>query len=132
MTNQEAAVILLEGEKAFGLIHTLHTVFGKGIKVKVPFTKAACNTDIEDLLFSVRSHNALKRSGLFTVGQVIDALNDESLLKIRNLGVKSAMEIQTKILQHGYDQLTDSEKKTFFIDIINKNGYAEKIQNLKY
>lgn len=132
MTKQEAAALLLEGEKAFGLVETLNTVFEKGLKVKVPFTKAACNTDIEELLFSVRSHNALKRSGLFTVGQVIDSMNDESLLKIRNLGVKSAMEIQTKILLHGYEQLTDKEKMQFFMDIIDKNGYAEKIQSIKY
>jgi DNA-directed RNA polymerase subunit alpha len=69
----------------------------------------------------VRSSNALKRAGLMTVGQVIDALRDDSLKNIRNLGRKSYVEIQTKLLQYGYDNLPEKEKKVFFRYLTESN-----------
>ena len=76
---------------------------------------------IDDIDFSVRSSNALKRSGLMTVGDVIDAIADDKLLHIRNLGRKSYNEIKTRILKFGYDQLSEKEKIAFFLDLVEKN-----------
>ena len=55
----------------------------------------------------MRASNALKRSGLMTIGSVIDAIMNDELLRIRNLGRKSYNEIKTKILLYGYERLNE-------------------------
>lgn len=50
------------------------------------------NDDITTLKFSVRSLNALKKSGINTIGELLK-LSDENIYKIKNIGAKSAQEI---------------------------------------
>ncbi len=59
------------------------------------------NTPIEDLQLSVRAYNCLKRSGLMTVGQVLEKSEDE-LLGLRNFGRKSYDELREKLIELGY------------------------------
>ena len=59
------------------------------------------NTPIEDLNLSVRAYNCLKRSGLMTVGQVLERSEDE-LLNLRNFGRKSYDELRDKLVEMGY------------------------------
>lgn len=105
-----------------GLIVTLYSVFGKSVKVSIPFSRKTLDSSVDDIDFSVRSSNALKRTGLMQVGEVVDAIEDERLPKVRNLGKKSYVEIQTKLLALGYSKLTDVEKKRFFYDVLERNG----------
>lgn len=107
-----------------GLIPTLYSVFGNSVKVSIPFSRKTLDSSVDDIDFSVRSSNALKRTGLMQVGEVVDAIEDERLPKVRNLGKKSYVEIQTKLLALGYSKLTDVEKKRFFYDVLERNGYA--------
>lgn len=65
--------------------------------------------------------NALKRAGLFTIGDVVDCIAADKLSQIRNLGVKMVSEIKTTILTFGYDKLTTYEKKQFFSDVLQLN-----------
>ena len=121
MNQTAVANELYESAKVNGLVDTLHTVFGNNIKTSIAFSQSACDTNIDSLEFSVRASNALKRSGLMTVRDVIEAISDEKLLHIRNLGRKSYNEIKTRILKYGYDQLTEKEKIAFFLDLIERN-----------
>ena len=105
-----------------GLIATLYSVFGNSVKVSIPFSRKTLDSSVDDIDFSVRSSNALKRTGLMQVGEVVDAIEDERLPKVRNLGKKSYVEIQTKLLALGYSKLTDVEKKRFFYDVLERNG----------
>ncbi|MFN0094268.1 MAG: DNA-directed RNA polymerase subunit alpha [Dehalococcoidia bacterium] len=59
------------------------------------------NTPIEELSLSVRAYNCLKRSGLMTVGQVLEKSEDE-LLGLRNFGRKSYDELRDKLIELGY------------------------------
>ena len=59
------------------------------------------NTPIEDLNLSVRAYNCLKRSGLMTVGQVLEKSEDE-LLTLRNFGQKSYDELKARLIEMGY------------------------------
>ena len=59
------------------------------------------NTPIEDLSLSVRAYNCLKRSGLMTVGQVLERSEDE-LLALRNFGRKSYDELRDRLIELGY------------------------------
>ena len=43
---------------------------------------------IEELDFSVRAFNCLKRAGINTVGELVQR-NQEEMMKVRNLGKKS-------------------------------------------
>ncbi len=64
---------------------------------------------IENLDLSVRVFNSLKRTGITTVGEVLDMLNkgEEAMLAIRNFGDKSLDELRTKMREKGY--LKDGE-----------------------
>ena len=105
----------------YDLIQAIHDVYGSNVKVEIGFSGAACETSIDDINFSVRSQNALKRAGLFTVRNVIEAISNDGLLQIRNLGKKSINEIKTRILAFGYDQLSAAGKMEFVRDLLNKN-----------
>jgi DNA-directed RNA polymerase subunit alpha len=55
-------------------------------------------TTIEELDLSVRSSNCLKRAGINTVEELTSTTEDE-LMKVRNLGKKSLLEIKAKIAE---------------------------------
>jgi len=69
---------------------------------------------IENLDLSVRVFNSLKRTGITTVGDVIELLEkgEDALLSIRNFGEKSLTELYAKLREHGYlleDKQIDAE-----------------------
>ena len=53
---------------------------------------------IEELDFSVRSYNCLKRAGINTVDELIGK-TEEEMMKVRNLGKKSLEEVQNKLAE---------------------------------
>ncbi len=53
-------------------------------------------TTIEELELSVRSSNCLKRAGINTVEELVQK-SEEDLMKVRNLGRKSLMEIKERL-----------------------------------
>jgi DNA-directed RNA polymerase subunit alpha len=61
-------------------------------------------TPIENLDLSVRVFNSLKRTGITTVGEVLDMLEkgSEAMLSIRNFGDKSLDELKDKLREKGY------------------------------
>ncbi|HUN22265.1 MAG TPA: DNA-directed RNA polymerase subunit alpha [Anaerolineales bacterium] len=63
---------------------------------------------IETLDLSVRVFNSLKRTGIVTVGEVLDQLTRgaDVMLAIRNFGEKSLDELKAKLIEKGY--LTDT------------------------
>jgi len=61
------------------------------------------NTPIEELSLSVRAYNCLKRSGLVTVGQVLEK-NEDELLALRNFGRKSYEELKEQLVKMGFLQ----------------------------
>ena len=123
MKKDEVVTELLKSANENGLVETLFSVFGKTVKVSVPYSKKACETSVDDIEFSVRANNSLKRAGVFFVGDIIDMISNDGLTRIRNLGKKTENEIKTRVMAFGYERLTDIEKKRFFYDILDRNGY---------
>lgn len=121
MKKEDVIQRLLESTQKYGLADTLAFVFGKNIHVNIGFSPTACRASIEELALSVRSHNALRRTGIETLGQLISWLNENNLKTIRNLGNKSIREIQIKTLTYGFEQLTAKEQAAFFGDLIENN-----------
>ena len=121
MKKDEVVNELFRSANENGLITTLYVVFGKCVEVSIPFSQKACDTSIDELDFSVRANNSMKRVGVFTIGEVIDLIASDGLLRIRNLGKKTQNEIKTRILVFGYERLTENERKRFFYDVVDKN-----------
>ena len=121
MRKEEIAMELYQSAKENGFLDTIYEVIGPRVSVSIAFTKKACETNIDDIEFSVRANNALKRAGYFVIEDVVDALANETLIHIRNLGKKTFNEIQTKILVFGYERLTEKEKQLFFVDLVERN-----------
>ena len=59
-------------------------------------------TAIEDLEFSVRSYNCLKRAGIHTVADIVNK-SEQDMIKVRNLGKKSLEEVVNKIKELGLE-----------------------------
>jgi len=58
-------------------------------------------TPIEELEFSVRSYNCLKRAGISTVEDLANK-TEEDMMKVRNLGRKSLDEVIAKLSSLGF------------------------------
>ena len=56
------------------------------------------NTVIEDLDFSVRTYNCLKRAAINTIGDLVTRSEDD-MMKVRNLGKKSLDEVIAKLAE---------------------------------
>ena len=67
----------------------------------------ALETSIDDLDFSVRAYNCLKRANIHTLQDLISK-DETEIMKIRNLGKKSLKEVLDKIKELGLD-LKDNE-----------------------
>ena len=65
------------------------------------------DTAIEDMDFSVRTYNCLKRASINTIGDLTMRTMDD-LLKVRNLGRKSLDEIDSKLAEIGLQLAPDS------------------------
>lgn len=75
-------------------------------------TSEMIETPIENLDLSVRVFNSLKRTGITTVGEVLELLEkgEEAMMSIRNFGEKSLEELRQKMREKGY--LKDEEEIT--------------------
>ncbi len=58
------------------------------------------DTVIEDLDFSVRTYNCLKRASIYTIGD-LTVMTQEDMMKVRNLGKKSLEEVVQKLEEQG-------------------------------
>lgn len=74
------------------------------------------DTKIEQLDLSVRLFNALKRSGITTVGELLK-LSEEEVMRLRSLGRKSFKELKEKLAEHGLEfEHTTSKEARFALD----------------
>jgi DNA-directed RNA polymerase subunit alpha len=95
----QGADILLEQLGFFSQIgKPAPPVVERGLGAGTVLTPDRYNTPIEDLNLSVRAYNCLKRSGLMTVGQVLEKSEDE-LLALRNFGRKSYDELKRRLTE---------------------------------
>jgi DNA-directed RNA polymerase subunit alpha len=75
----------------------------------------AAEMPIENLDLTVRVFNSLKRTGITTVGDVLELLDkgEEAILSIRNFGEKSLVELIEKMIEKGFlegeeEEITES------------------------
>lgn len=71
--------------------------------------KKLLEKSIEELDFSVRSYNCLKKSNINTFGEIVNK-TEEEIMGIKNLGKKSFEEIKEKVKEYGLT-LKDTESQ---------------------
>jgi len=81
-------------------------------EVPQKITSEAADLPIESLDLSVRVFNSLKRTGVTSVGDVVELLEkgEEAVMSIRNFGEKSLDELREKMTEKGY--LKDEEDES--------------------
>ncbi len=79
-------------------------------------------TPIEHLDLSVRVFNSLKRTGITTVGEVLDMLGkgEDTMLAIRNFGDKSLDELRDKLREKGYLKDGEATKTAITLETVEK------------
>ena len=113
--------------RTHGEFDSIYAKYGKQLRFPVYLGKALAEAPLEDLELSVRSYNCLKRAGMQTVGDVVERINGRTdLLKIRNLGMRSADEIMQAIMEYQYSILSDGRKARYLKRVaeLNKNMTA--------
>jgi DNA-directed RNA polymerase subunit alpha len=89
------------------------TIIAKEEEESSRLTSEMIETPIENLDLSVRVFNSLKRTGITTVGEVLELLEkgDEAVMSIRNFGEKSLDELRTKMSEKGYLEDEDEDEE---------------------
>ncbi len=104
MTPEEAmalsARILIEHFGIVADLNAISDVTGLMQEKKVDTITKTLETPIEEIEFSVRAYNCLKRAGIHTVQDLISKREIE-VTKIRNLGKKSLKEVLDKVAEMG-------------------------------
>ncbi len=91
-----ASRILIEHLEVVTKLDKIANVAGLMIEKKEDPKQKALETAIEDLDFSVRAYNCLKRAGIHTLQDLVNK-SDADVMKIRNLGKKSLKEVLDKV-----------------------------------
>ena len=104
ITPQEAmalsAKILIEHFNIVADLNSISNMSGLMAEKKVDTITKTLETSIEEIEFSVRAYNCLKRAGIHTVQDLISKKESE-VTKIRNLGKKSLKEVLDKVAELG-------------------------------
>ena len=95
-----SAKILIEHFNIVTDLNSISDVSGLMAEKKVDTITKTLETPIEEIEFSVRAYNCLKRAGINTVQDLISRKEVE-VTKIRNLGKKSLKEVIDKVKEMG-------------------------------
>jgi len=95
-----ASRILIEHLNIVADLNSIADVTGIIAEKKVDQITKTLETPIEEIEFSVRAYNCLKRAGIHTMQDLIDK-REVDVTKIRNLGKKSLKEVLDKVREMG-------------------------------
>lgn len=114
----QSAQILMKHLTVIGGVQAFTQDFNDGTELEPEpsgFKRELFEKPIEELDLSVRVFNSLKRTGITTIGDVLDMLKrgPDAMLAIRNFGEKSLDELVDKLREKGY--LTEGTEISEFI-----------------
>ena len=131
--NERILAILIEMDKYMpsGSMYEFLLAHRKQIRFNISLSKTEREESVESLELSVRASHCLRRAGYNTIGSLLDAIavsgdekSSEKLLKLRNLGKKSADEILLTLLCHQFMILPEKEKGRFMKELVEINSAA--------
>jgi len=89
---------------------------GPGLNANFPVGGAgAPDARIEELDFSVRTYNCLKKANILTIGDLLQ-ISESDLMQIRNFGKKSLTEVKEKLASLGLTILGATDDDTAYAD----------------
>ena len=94
------AKILIEHFNIVADLNSISNITGIMQEKKIDNITKTLETPIEEVEFSVRAYNCLKRAGVHTVQDLVNKKESE-VTKIRNLGKKSLKEVLDKVAELG-------------------------------
>ena len=104
-------------------IEALYRKYGQRFRFPVYMVDEFKMTPIEELDLSVRSYNCLRRAGMYTIGDIVRGIKTrDDLIKIRNLGKRSADEIMDRILRYQYSILPKERRGRYLRRIEELNA----------
>ena len=108
--SQSARILIAHLRDLAGVSEESLTI-GTSEAVAPKISSEVLETPIEQLDLSVRVFNSLKRTGITTVGEVLELLNkgEDAVLSIRNFGEKSLEELREKLREKGFLRGPESE-----------------------
>ena len=101
-----ASRILIEHFNILTDLSSIADVTGMMIEKTEDPKEKALGTTIEDLDFSVRAYNCLKRANVHTLHDLVN-MTESDMMKIRNLGKKSLKEVHDKVRELGLSLRND-------------------------
>ena len=105
----------------------IYRKYGKRFRFPVYLGEEFLETPLENLELSVRSYNCLWRARIRNVGNIVNRIdNRNDLLHIRNLGIRSADEIMTALMEYQFSLLSDEGKKKYLARIDELNAKDDK------
>ena len=101
----------------------IYRKYGKRFRFPVYLGEEFMETPLDNLELSVRSYNCLWRAGIRNVGNIVNRIDNRTdLLHIRNLGIRSADDIMTALMEYQFSLLSDEGKKKYLARIDELNG----------
>lgn len=100
----------------------------------IPTVRLAMPTDfleepIDSIDLSLRAYNALRRNGITTIRDLIEAIRSQNLKNMKNLGKKSAGEIKLSLTMSIYNSLSKDEKIQFWKYYLEKSDEHSRYEN---
>jgi DNA-directed RNA polymerase alpha subunit len=103
------------------LSQALKTVYVKRT-VMIPFKENKLDVPIEKLNLQTRTINALKRTHLSTIADVVNYGATNGFRRIRNVGKNSIIELFESTLDWCWDHMDIEQKTQFLIDTVERNA----------
>ena len=115
----------------------IYRKYGKRFRFPVYLGEEFMEAPLDNLELSVRSYNCLWRAGIRNVGlwragirnvgNIVNRIDNRTdLLHIRNLGIRSADEIMTALMEYQFSLLSDEGKKKYLARIDELNAKDDK------
>ena len=103
------------------LSKALKRVYNKR-NVAIPYNEEIYDVAVATLAMSNRTTNALIRSKLKTIGEVIEFCQHQKITEVVNLGKNSGIELFETILDYCWEHLSQEERVSFLIDTVERNS----------
>ena len=108
---------MAEGEK---LSQALKAVYTKR-NVVLPYDEDMENVGIMSLGMSNRTTNALMRSRLQTIGDVVNYCNRQKITMAQGVGNNSGVELFEAMIDYCWSHMNMNAKELFLIDVVDRN-----------
>lgn len=109
---------MAEGEtlsKALKMVYSKRNVY-------IPYNEGDLDVSLMDLGMTSRATNPLLRAKLRTMSDVVEFCKENKITDIVNLGRISGIEVFETILDYCWDNMSENEKVSFLIDIVERNS----------